>query len=119
MTAAKKSPASRAEELRRSLEHHNYNERFSGLECEWYMGFYNQNGWNLIYSMSWYIKSCKWRDNQFRFELTGSTGMYPRAGHRRRPVVDLTLRAKLLESCANAFGHFSDLAEDHDPRAAV
>jgi len=63
-----------------SLEHHNYTERFSGLTAEWYMGFINEGSWVEIYSMSWFIKQCHWREGQFRFQLVGSTGMYPRAG---------------------------------------
>lgn len=64
----------------RSLAEHNYTERFSGLEVNWYLGWVERGSWQAIYAVTWYVKQCHWRTNQFRLELQGSAGKYPKAG---------------------------------------
>jgi len=63
-----------------SLADHNYTERFSGLRLDWWLGLYENGVWTQVYYLVWYVERCHWRDGEFRMELTGSVGTYPRAG---------------------------------------
>lgn len=62
------------------LAHHNFTERFSGKQLTWYFGTVENGAWNAIYTITWYVESCRWRTGQFQFNLTGTTGKYPRSG---------------------------------------